>query len=526
MSKNKLPSPEEIKKEFEQFIQDKFGNQLHVVAQNFSTKKNIKKNTPPSDSKKDDQKMCFTFNYKPKDIKAYLDKVVIGQEEAKKTISIALCDHYNQVNAHLKKTNTQITNHHVKQNILILGPTGVGKTYLIKQAAKLIGVPFVKADATRFSETGYMGSNVDDIIKELVSQANGDLTQAEYGIVYLDEIDKLATYQNTQGNRDVSGRGVQTGLLKLMEETDIDLKANHDPASQMQAFMELQQKGTVERQLINTRYILFIFSGSFNKLDETISKRLNKKSIGFEKNNTIENTEKILQLATTNDFVEFGLEPEFIGRIPIRVACHNLEINSLQKILSTSEESILKQYIADFKGYGIRTSFSADAILEIAKLAYKEKTGARGLFTICEKILRHYKYELPSTHIKTLHITKQIVLTPKQELSLILQNVSPLLENTIKGIRLFEREFLTQYQINLFFEEDAMYFIQEESQKQNKTIVTICRDYTKNYEYGLKLIHQNTGQSKFCVNSHLLKNPKKELEKKVKESYQLMKAIT
>ena len=192
----------------------------------------------------------------------------------------------------------------------------------------------------------------------------------------------------------------------------------------------------------------------------------------------------------------------------------------IKQPLPFSEESILKQYKSDFRGYGIKTTFSESAIQKIATLALNEKTGARGLFTICEKILRHYKYELPSTHIKTLHITKDIVLNPIEQLLLILEDEPPLHDITKKEIRLFEKEFLSQYQITIFFEEDAMLFIQKESENKNQSILDICRAYTKNYEYVLKLIHQNSGQNKFFINSRLLKNPKKELEEKVKNSYQ------
>lgn len=521
MSRNKFPSPEDIKKEFEQFVHNRFGNQVQLVSQEHTIPKKDNDVDESSANKTAPQGHQFSFEYKPKDIKAYLDRFVIAQEEAKKAISIALCDHYNQVNLHCRDPKNSVISHHVKQNVLILGSTGVGKTYMIKHAANLIGVPFVKADATRFSETGYMGSNADDLIKDLVNQADGDLQKAQYGIVYLDEIDKLASNLNTSGGRDVSGRGVQTGLLKLMEETDVDLKSNNDPASQIQAFIEIQQKGKVEKQIISTRHILFIFSGSFNKLDEIISRRLNKKAIGFAKTKQANNKEQLLQLATTSDFIEFGLEPEFIGRIPIRVACHHLDISSLHKILTTSKGSILKQYIADFKGYNILATFSPDAVLEIAKMAYQEQTGARGLFTTCEKILRHYKFELPSTQIKSLEISKEIILNPENGLKKILQNITSfnLSKETMKSIESFEKEFFSQHQIRLIFEEEAMAFLEEEAKKQKKSVANTCCAHTKNYEHGLKLIHQNTGQKEFYISAYLLKNPKKELEKMVKDSY-------
>ena len=218
------------------------------------------------------------FDLKPKEIKQYLDRYVIKQDEAKKALAIAVCDHYNHVRE-CHEDPTAADADYSKQNIVILGPTGVGKTYLIRHIAKLIGVPFVKADATRFSETGYVGANVDDLIRELVTQAEDNLELAQYGIIYLDEADKIATPPNIIG-RDVSGRGVQIGLLKLMEETEVDLRAGNDVASQMRAAMEFQKSGKVEKEVINTRHILFIISGAFTGMtryyQETYASKQNR----------------------------------------------------------------------------------------------------------------------------------------------------------------------------------------------------------------------------------------------------------
>ena len=201
--------------------------------------------TPPPLKK---QTFDLKFDLKPKEVKQYLDRYVIKQDDAKKALAIAVCDHYNHVREVHENPKVADTDYS-KQNVVMLGPTGVGKTYLIRHIAKLIGVPFVKADATRFSETGYVGANVDDMIRDLVTQADDDIELAQYGIIYLDEVDKIATPPNIIG-RDVSGRGVQIGLLKLMEETEVDLRAGYDAASQMQAMMEFQQKGKVEKRII------------------------------------------------------------------------------------------------------------------------------------------------------------------------------------------------------------------------------------------------------------------------------------
>ncbi|HYV30942.1 MAG TPA: AAA family ATPase, partial [Candidatus Binatia bacterium] len=201
----------------------------------------------------------FKFDYKPRDVKAYLDRFVIKQEEAKKVLSVALCDHYHHVRMAVEGKDQP---NYAKQNIILIGPTGVGKTYLIRSIADLIGVPFVKADATKFSETGYVGGDVEDLVRDLVRRAEGDVARAQYGIIYIDEIDKIAAAPNSAG-RDVSGRGVQTNLLKLMEETEVPARAPHDIAGQIQAMMELTQgRGRKQPATINTKHILFVVSGA------------------------------------------------------------------------------------------------------------------------------------------------------------------------------------------------------------------------------------------------------------------------
>ncbi|CAI8030619.1 ATP-dependent Clp protease ATP-binding subunit ClpX [Geodia barretti] len=342
------------------------------------------------------------FDLKPKEVKQYLDRYVIKQDDAKKALAIAVCDHYN----HPKVADTDYS----KQNVVMLGPTGVGKTYLIRYIAKLIGVPFVKADATRFSETGYVGANVDDMIRDLLTQADDDIELAQYGIIYLDEVDKIATPPNIIG-RDVSGRGVQIGLLKLMEETE------------MQAMMEFQQKGKVGKRIINTRHILFIISGAFNGLKEIVNKRMNQSNIGF--NATVKSQTELenpFQFVTPQDFIEFGFEPELIGRLPVHVICQNLSADDLYYILKHSEGSIVRQYERAFGAYGIEVSFSDAGLHRIAEQAYVQGTGARALMTVCEKTLREYKFEMPSSSIREFVVTETVVEDPAGELQRILED--------------------------------------------------------------------------------------------------------
>src|SRR5271165_1168038 len=271
MPESPFPSPEELQKKIQEFMKANFGENVAVSA--FTQPATTE--APPHTT--EEVVDPFRFNATPKQIKAHLDRFVIQQEEAKKTLSIAVCDHYNHVNRirRLEKEDPESAARieYSKGNVLLLGPTGVGKTYLVKHIADLIGVPFVKADATKFSETGYVGGDVEDLVRELVQRAEGDVSLAQYGIVYLDEVDKIATPANVIG-RDVSGRGVQTNLLKLMEETEVPLRSPTDIQAQLQAAFEYQRRGKVKRETINTKHILFIVSGAFDQMLDIIRRRV------------------------------------------------------------------------------------------------------------------------------------------------------------------------------------------------------------------------------------------------------------
>ncbi len=422
-----MPSAAEIQSEFEGLISKKFGGKVKVMAQQMHPGLGPLPQMggmQPATNLKEKKKVDLNFEYRPKDIKKFLDKYVIKQDEAKKALSIAVCDHYNHVRHCAAMTQEQIDeldDNYAKQNVLMLGPTGVGKTYLIRTIAKLIGVPFVKADATRFTEMGYMGANVDDMVRDLVTKAEGDLDLAQYGIIYLDEVDKLAG-QGSKDGKDVSGRGVQVGLLKLMEETEIDLRGGNDVASQMQVFMDFQKDGKINKKIVNSKHILFIVSGSFSGMDEIIRRRLKTRTIGLNPTGTNREVEEdIFGQAMTKDFIDFGFEPEFIGRLPVRLSCQILSSEDLLKVLKESKGSILKQYKTAFKAYGIDIDFTHNALVRIAELAHHENTGARGLMTVCERIFRDFKFELPSTDIKQLTVSKQLVDNPKKTLEELLK---------------------------------------------------------------------------------------------------------
>ena len=351
----------------------------------------------------------FSFSLKPADIAKHLNRFVIGQNEAKKVLGVALCDHFQHVRLTLEGKEAPF---YQKQNVLLLGPTGVGKTHLIRSAADLIGVPFVKADATKFSETGYVGGDVDDLVRDLIRRAGGDIKRASHGIIYLDEVDKLAG-SSEGGGRDVSGRGVQTNLLKIMEDGDVPVLSPNDVTGQLQSAMSAARGNTPGMpDTISTRHILFIASGAFVGLDGIIRSRLGQNSMS---------PAKALAQAGTSDFIRFGLEPEFIGRLPVRVACHALDEDDLFQVLEKSESSLIHQYKRSFAAYDIKLRFEPCALRKLAALARTEETGARGLMTVLERTFRDLKFRLPSTRLRSLTITAQTVENPAAALAKLLK---------------------------------------------------------------------------------------------------------
>ena len=460
----------------------------------------------------------FSFAHKPRDVKAYLDRFVIKQDEAKKVLSVALCDHYHHVRIAMGGKDQP---NYQKQNILLIGPTGVGKTYLIRSMADLIGVPFVKADATKFSETGYVGGDVEDLVRDLVRKADGDVARAEYGIIYIDEIDKIAASNNMAG-RDVSGRGVQTNLLKLMEETEVPARAPNDIAGQIQAMMEMSQRGVKKQPAtINTRHILFVVSGAFDGLEKIVRKRLQEATIGFaSRQKSSEDAEHALDQAQTREFIEFGFEPEFIGRLPVRVVCQSLNVEDLFAILKTSEGSIIRQYEQSFSAYGIEVLFRDDGLRRIAERAVDEKTGARGLMTVGERVFRDLKFELPSTHVKRFIVTRELVDDPPAELQKLLAESAK--EERVVMRQLvdeFAQRFAEMHGLQLQFTDDAKEKLVALALEESKPVRDLCAERFKDYQFGLRLIAQNTGRKEFTVDVSAVETPDKVLSEWVVASY-------
>ncbi len=459
----------------------------------------------------------FNFGLKPHDVKTYLDRFVIKQHEAKKVLSVALCDHYHQVRLAFEGKETP---NYAKQNIILIGPTGVGKTYLIRTIADMIGVPFVKGDATKFSETGYVGGDVEDLVRELYRRADGDVARAQYGIIYIDEIDKIATAQNASG-RDVSGRGVQTNLLKLMEETEVPTRSPQDISGQIQAMMDATQRSKKTPGVINTKHILFIVSGAFDGLEKQVRKRLRSATIGFAATGSPEESgTQVLESAQTRDFIEYGFEPEFIGRLPVRVVCEPLGVDDLYEVLKTSEGSIIRQYEQSFGAYGIEVKFEDDGLRRIAEMSGDEQTGARGLMTVCERVFRDIKFELPSTQMKRFSVTRDFVDQPGAQLKKLLAEQEK--EERVMAAQLvndFARQFGETHALKIAFTEAATAKLVAEAAAQGKPVRDLCTERFKDYQFGLKLIAQNTGRGEFSIDVEAVEAPDKILSEWVVASY-------
>jgi ATP-dependent Clp protease ATP-binding subunit ClpX len=408
-----------------------------------------------------------------------------------------------------------------KQNVIVVGPTGVGKTYLVKHIAEMIGVPFVKADATKFSETGYVGGDVDDLVRELVRKADGNVELAEYGIIYLDEVDKLASKGGGSFGKDVSGRGVQTTLLKLMEETEVPLSNPMDMKGQMMSMMAMERGAKPKKETINTRHILFIVSGAFSGLEKIISKRVQNTQIGFQVNDRTEVLDsELFRKVETQDFIDYGFEAEFIGRLPVRVVCEKLEKKDFVNIMKFSEGSILRQYEREFEAYGIHARFHDSAIERVAEMAEKENTGARALMTVLANLLREFKFELPGTSISELRIDADLIDNKDAILAeLRLEGLKVNINKVRDEVGIYTREFSTKHGVKMEFTEGAMLALAELSSLQGRSVLQICRTKFKDYQFGLKLIQGNNGRDSFEIGQEAIDDADKFLSEMVVRSY-------
>ncbi len=571
-----IPNPKEIEKEISDFLSKKYGNQVKLVSPIVVPEHGSSEDT--SGKGRDDHDV--NFDLRPEELIGYLDQYIIRQEAAKRILATKISTHFNRIGHGERAGQSSDFEGRIKNNIIMIGPTGVGKTYMIKLIAKKIGVPFVKADATKFSETGYVGGDVEDMVRDLVRESDNDIDLAQYGIVYIDEIDKIAGSKTHYGT-DVSRTGVQRALLKPMEETEVELKNANDPISMIQEVEQFKKTGKREKRSVNTRNILFIVSGAFSELPEIVRERTTDQSIGFgAKIQEAPDEAAALHRVKAEDLVEYGFESEFIGRLPVRSVFERLSQNDLLEILKNPNNPIILSKRLDFATYGIDARFSEEALDILARRAYNENTGARGLVSVIEQALIPFETRLPSFKIRRFPITGEAVENPAKVLEkwiaggdtdrreaeftrIAEQNRSHLIDyirenrkmlseqyglplseyrieriadeywnnvveigtavSRIKSyydlIKKIEIDFYNRHDVNVVLEEDAIDYICELMSNQSLNIDQIYRKLSDDFEYGLKLVREKTGKNRFFISKYALAEPEKFLDNLIKTEF-------
>jgi endopeptidase Clp ATP-binding regulatory subunit ClpX len=561
----KIPNPKELEKEISEFLSKKFGDNVKIVSPMVLTQEAVLDKT--KESGKSGKKI--NFDLKPEDLIAYLDQYVVKQDNAKAILATKICTHFNRIKCSQESDDSvESMVGSIKNNVLMIGPTGVGKTYIIKLIANKIGVPFVKGDATKFSETGYVGGDVEDLVRDLVREADDDIELAQYGIIYIDEIDKIASSRNLIG-ADVSRTGVQRALLKPMEETEVDLKVPHDPISMIQEIEQFRKTGKRDKRSVNTANILFIMSGAFTELAPIIQKRLSRQGIGFgARIKKAEEQVDILKNVRSEDLIEFGFESEFVGRLPVRAIFEHLTEDDLYCILKNPNNPIILGKKLDFAAYDIEIKFEDKLLRKLATYAFAENTGARGLVSAVEKALLEYERKLPSVGIKKFPATANILEKPQASIKALtaadreqktvelfnrlqqqekesireylksnktnlavkysltltrtridlvaacyvnstmdIGNVIKKIKSYYDEIKKIELYFFKNHDINIVLEEDAIDFIIEQLVDSFVEIKIIEEKINQDFQHGLKLAREKTGRNRFFITRQALLDP-------------------
>ena len=561
----KIPDPKELEKEISEFLAKKFGENAKIVSPMVMTQEAALDQT--REAGKSGKKI--NFDLKPEELIAYLDQYLIKQDNAKAILATKICTHFNRIQRTLE-SDDPIGNMvgSIKKNVLMVGPTGVGKTYMIKLIADKIGVPFVKGDATKFSETGYVGGDVEDLVRDLVREADDDIELAQFGIVYIDEIDKIASSRNLIG-ADVSRTGVQRALLKPMEETEVDLKVPHDPISMIQEIEQFRKTGKRDKRSVNTGNILFIMSGAFTDLAPIIEKRLSKQGIGFGARirKSAEQVD-ILKHVRSEDLIAFGFESEFVGRLPVRAVFEHLTEDDLYQILKNPNNPIVLGKKLDFAAYDIEVKFEDQLLRTLATHAFAENTGARGLVSAVEKALLDFERKLPSSGINKFPATRSIVDHPaaflktitaeskkqatQQLFDRLMQQEKEIIKNYLKEnqksmaekynltmtpsridivatcytkstldigkvikkikshydeVKKIELYFFKNHDINIVLEEDAIDFIIEKLIESPFEFKDVNEKIDQDFQHGLKLAREKTNRNRFFITRQALLDP-------------------
>jgi len=570
-----MPNPKEIEREIGEFLAKRFGGSVKMVSQEVFPQENIldaSDKTPKSEN-------LFHFDMKPEELITHLDQYIVKQDHAKAVLATKICTHFNRI----KHANSVSDSAHdmvgsIKNNVLMIGPTGVGKTYLIKLIAKKIGVPFVKGDATKFSETGYVGGDVEDLVRDLIREADDNIELAQNGIIYIDEIDKIAGSRNMIG-ADVSRTGVQRALLKPMEETEVDLRVPHDPISMLQEIERFRKTGSRDKRSLNTKNILFIMSGAFGDLTEIIHRRMTSQNIGFGAAvKTHQDRQDILSEVKSEDLIEFGFESEFVGRLPVRAIFERLTEDDLFEILKNPNNPVILGKKLDFAAYNIDIKFDDPVLKILAQNAFVENTGARGLVSAVEKALLLFERHLPSTDVKKFPVTVSVLKTPEQALSTlmdieknhdVMEEFDRLARNERSSIKAYlnanrknlsekygltltpsrmdivtsfysknvmdvghiihkvkslydeikkiELSFYKKYDINIVMEDDAIDFIIEQLANPAIHVVDFERQLSIDFELGLKLVREKTGKNRFFITRKALLEPETFISNLIKD---------